>query len=484
MTSTTMPELTSELPDLQGIITRGYAELPGACFVLLAIRDAASARKWIGSLTIMTAAQKPTVEAVNIAFTYTGLSELGLAKDVRGGFSEEFIDGMSAPSRQLALGDTGTSEPSRWEWGGPGTPAVHVLLMLYAAGQTGLDGLYTRMSGEFASGGVEQIGRALPAMAHVDAKTGSVKEHFGFADALSQPFIEGLGKDAPDFLTVKTGEIILGYPNEYGKLTERPLVPAASAGAQMLPEDPDASGARDLGRNGTYLVFRHLDQDTCGFWKYLEVVTRDRDGLSTKDDRIRLASKMVGRWPSGAPLMLTPDVDEPEKRLINDFCYQQEDPRGLRCPIGSHIRRTNPRDSLGPDPGSAKSIAVNKRHQLLRRGRIFGKPVAQSMDPDEIMNGDPAGERGLYFICLNANISRQFEFVQHSWANNPKFGGLYSDPDPLTGARNTTAEPDAFTIPADPVRRRVTGLPEFVTVRGGGYFFLPGIRAIRYLAAL
>ena len=152
--------------------------------------------------------------------------------------------------------------------------------------------------------------------------------------------------------------------------------------------------------------------------------------------------------------------------------------------MGSHIRRTNPRDSLGPDPGSAKSIAVNKRHQLLRRGRIFGVPVAASMDPDEIMNGDPAGERGLYFICLNANISRQFEFVQHSWSNNPKFAGLYSDPDPLTGTRHSTAEPDAFTIPADPVRQRVTGLPEFVTVRGGGYFFLPGIRAIRYLAAL
>ncbi|MGZ7042567.1 MAG: Dyp-type peroxidase, partial [Thermoanaerobaculia bacterium] len=126
---------------------------------------------------------------------------------------------------------------------------------------------------------------------------------------------------------------------------------------------------------------------------------------------------------------------------------------------------------------------VNKRHQILRRGRIFGPPVAASMDPDDIMNGDPAGERGLYFICLNANISRQFEFVQHSWVNSPKFAGMYADPDPLIGARSGEPGGDAFTVPADPVRQRVVGMPSFVTVRGGGYFFLPGIRALKYLAS-
>lgn len=478
----TSPTLKSELTDVQGIITRGYAELAGACFLLLTVVDATSARRWLGGLTITTAAEKPTVRALNVAFTYPGLRALGLPEEVAVGFSEEFIDGMTAPQRQQALGDSGNSEPAKWEWGGPATDPVHLLLMLYATDQASLDAFCREMSSAFSQAGVHQAGRLLQAITHVDATTGAVKEHFGFADALSQPFIEGLGKDAPDFLTVKTGEIILGYPNEYDKLTERPLLPAGGI-ADILPQDA-ATGARDLGRNGTYLVFRHLDQDTCGFWQYLERATKNEQGVSTKDDRIRLAAKMVGRWPSGAPLMLAPDADAPETRVKNDFLYHDADPRGLRCPLGSHIRRSNPRDSLGPDPGSGKSIAVNKRHQILRRGRIFGAPVTASMDPDDIMRGNPAGERGLYFICLNANISRQFEFVQHSWVNSPKFAGLYADPDPIIGARSGTPGGDVFSVPADPVRTRVTGMPEFVTVRGGGYFFLPGIRALRYLAAV
>jgi Dyp-type peroxidase family len=476
------PTLKSELSDVQGIITRGYVELAGACFLMLTIVDAAVARRWLASLTITSGAEKPTVRALNIAFTYPGLRALGLPEDVAVGFSEEFIDGMTAPQRQLALGDAGNSDPAKWQWGGPTTEPVHVMLMLYATDQASLDAFCREISSAFGEAGVRQAGRLLQAITHVDAKTGAVKEHFGFADALSQPFIEGLEKDAPDFLTVKTGEIILGYPNEYDKLTERPVLPAGGNADILAPDQ--ATGGRDLGRNGTYLVFRQLDQDTCGFWQYLERVTKNGDGVSTKDDRIRLAAKMVGRWPSGAPLMLAPDKDAPETRVKNDFRYYEEDPRGLRCPMGSHIRRTNPRDSLEPDPGSEKSIAVNKRHQILRRGRIFGAPVAASMDPDEIMRGDPAGERGLYFICLNANISRQFEFVQHSWVNSPKFAGLYADPDPLMGVRSGEPGGDVFTVPADPVRKRVVGMPEFVTVRGGGYFFLPGIRALRYLTSM
>jgi deferrochelatase/peroxidase EfeB len=94
-------------------------------------------------------------------------------------------------------------------------------------------------------------------------------------------------------------------------------------------------------------------------------------------------------------------------------------------------------------------------------------------------------ERGLYFICLNANISRQFEFVQSSWLNNPTFDGLYDDADPLVAPHGSHSSGGAtFTVPARPIRRRVTGLPQFVTVHGGGYFFLPGVRALRYLAGL
>jgi deferrochelatase/peroxidase EfeB len=185
-------------------------------------------------------------------------------------------------------------------------------------------------------------------------------------------------------------------------------------------------------------------------------------------------------------LVLAPDEDRPELRRSNDFLYHEADPHGLRCPIGSHVRRSNPRDALEPQPGSEKSIAINKRHQLLRRGRAYGDPVVPSLNPDEILRADPAGDRGLHFICLGANLSRQFEFVQQSWANNPKFNGLYDDPDPLTGDRDPREKGKlgTFTEQARPVRRRTTGMPSFVGMRGGGYFFLPGLRAVRYLASL
>jgi deferrochelatase/peroxidase EfeB len=182
---------------------------------------------------------------------------------------------------------------------------------------------------------------------------------------------------------------------------------------------------------------------------------------------------MVGRWPSGAPLALAPDADDPKLATANDFAYHADDERGARCPVGSHIRRSNPRDSLDPDPGSDRSFEINRRHRLLRRGREYGPPLPL----EQALHGDDAAERGLHFICLNANIARQFEFVNHTWLNNPKFGELYDDADPFFA-------PGCFTIPTGGVRERVTHVPRFVTVQGGAYFFLPGLAALRSLAAL
>jgi Dyp-type peroxidase family len=194
----------------------------------------------------------------------------------------------------------------------------------------------------------------------------------------------------------------------------------------------------------------------------------------------RLAARIVGRWPSGAPLVLTPDQDQAALADANDFGYAAVDPYGYRCPIGAHIRRAHPRDALDPHPGSDASIALDKRHRLLRRGREYGPPLP----PDETLAA-PAStndDRGLHFICVNANIARQFEFVHHTWLNNPKFAGLYDDADPLVGAHRPSG--GTFTMQAPPVRTRVSGLPRFVQPRGGAYFFLPGLRALRYLARL
>ena len=278
--------------------------------------------------------------------------------------------------------------------------------------------------------------------------------------------------------TVPAGEFILGYPNGYGLYTDRPVLPASAPGAGLLPRDPAGSGGADLGRNGTYVILRQLHQDVIGFWHYLESVTRNPDGTVNVPAKVHLGARLVGRWPGGAPLVLSPDGDDPALSSATDFGYHATDPEGLRCPFGAHVRRSNPRDSLDPDPGSQASIDVGNRHRLLRRGREYG-PVATTED---LARGvDDGVERGLYFVCLSANIARQFEFVQHTWLNNPKFDGLYQDPDPLVAPHDGT---DCFTIPRKPVRARLTGLPQFVTVEGGAYFFLPGLNAIRYLASV
>jgi deferrochelatase/peroxidase EfeB len=161
----------------------------------------------------------------------------------------------------------------------------------------------------------------------------------------------------------------------------------------------------------------------------------------------------------------------------NDFGYHFDDPDGLRCPMGAHIRRTNPRDGIEHDP--AQSRITTSRHRLLRRGIAFGAPL-----PDD--SEDDGASRGLYFICLNADIRRQFEFVQQTWANNPKFAGLSDDRDPIMGNNMDPAAPDNeprnFTIQRSPFRTRCTGLPRFVEVRGGGYFFMPSMAALHFLA--
>jgi Dyp-type peroxidase family len=475
-----------DLSDIQGIVTRAYKTLPSARFLLMRINDAESARAWLDTVagSVTAAVGEPIGQALNVAFTSIGLTALGLDRKTSETFAFEFSEGMTAEHRRLTLGDHGDSDPDRWVWGGPNTHPVHILLMIYAKDDATLEGFQRNLLDAAAHGTLSEVGQ-LDTYVLFDRDSGCVKEHFGFCDGLSQPVIEGLKERGRPEYRVKAGEFLLGYSNEYGRLTTGPVAEPTAAAKDLLPEAPDEPGMRDLGRNGTYLVFRHLHQNVKLFWKTVDAATR-QNGKSDADARTGLAAKMVGRWPGGAPLVNAPDRDRPELARDNDFGYHAEDPDGLRCPVGAHIRRSNPRDSLSPDPGTDKSIAVNRRHQLLRRGRTFGRPLASSLSPDDFLASDGTGDRGLYFICLGANISRQFEFVQQTWINNPKFGGLYEDTDPLIGDRLPKGAPTGgtFTVPEDPVRKRITGLPSFTQVSGGAYFFLPGIRALRYFASL
>ncbi|MBW4469891.1 MAG: Dyp-type peroxidase [Stenomitos rutilans HA7619-LM2] len=478
---------TLELQDIQGIIVRGYSNLEAASFVLLSIQNAVSARHWLGSLVdrIQNGHDRPSDTCLNLAFTCDGLKALGLDQATLDTFSTEFREGMTPPYKSRVLGDHGDNAPALWDWGsGIHSPSIHIMLMLYAADEGKLISFYDELANAFGSGGVALI-RKLDTFMLKD-EHGGFREHFGFRDAIGQPIVEGLSKTGSPDNTIKAGEFILGYPNEYGLLTETPTVSAQRDRQNLLPEGQNGPEEHDLGRNGSYVVFRQLGQKVQAFWQFLDGVTQQSDGTSDPKARVQLASKIVGRWPSGTPLVQAPDRDQSKLGDKNEFAYHHADPHGFKCPLGAHIRRSNPRDSLDPQPGTPKSIAINKTHRLLRRGRTYGKPVADSLNPQDMLKAEETGERGIHFICISANIARQFEFVQQTWLNNPKFNGLYSDTDPLVGDRapGGVGTANAFTAQAQPVRNRVMGLPNFVVVRGGAYFFLPSIRACRYLASL
>jgi len=454
-----------DLDDIQGLVARGYPDLKAASYILLRIDDPAATRAWVASLPVTPAPAKPADFALNIAFTPTGLTRLGLPPDiVMGQFPNEFTAGMTTPHRRRMFGDVGPSAPETWSWGGPSNPVADLLLLIFASDADALDAHLSALDY-----------RGVARLLRLDSFTElGGKEHFGFADGISQPTIEGLSsrKDIPPN-TIRAGEFLLGYENEYGLYTDRPLLARGQDPAGMLPVDP-ATSLADLGRNGTYLVFRQLAQDVRAFWRFFHGAAGGDARRSTW-----LAAHSVGRWPGGAPVTLSPDVDDPALAAANDFTYQYSDALGLQCPVGAHVRRAHPRDSLDPAPGTARSVALDKRHRLLRRGREYGPPV-----PWDAMLSDPPPdepERGLFFICIGANIGRQFEFVQHSWVNNPKFDRLYDEPDPVIGYHPPGAA--NFSIPQDPVRIRLNNLPQFVTTRGGGYFFLPSLTAVKYLSS-
>jgi len=470
-----------EVDDIQGIIVRGYSNLKAASFVLLQIGDASKTKLWLAELAgkVQDGATKPTKICLNIAFTFEGLRTLGLDSLALSLFSNEFQEGMTGEYRSRILGDQGESAPGKWQWGGPKSERIHILLLLYAQDEEVLKALCESTLNDVSKAGVSMIWKKLETFPL------NGKEHFGFADGISQPIIAGLSKSGTEENTVRAGEFILGYPNEYGQFTVSPLVKPEADSKNMLPPDKIGSGNHDFGYNGSYLVFRQLHQNVRKFWQFLDRETRNSNDSSNHEARVKLAAKMVGRWPSGAPLVLTENKDNPDLGNQNDFHYNETDPDGLKCPIGSHIRRSNPRASLPPKPGSKTAIAIAKRHRLLRRGRPYGRPVDPSLTPEAILaSTEQETERGLYFICFNGNIRRQFEFIQQTWINNRNFAGLYNDPDPLIGDndRSRDGHTSVFTIPGKPVRTRVLDLPRFVDVRGGAYFFMPGIRAIKYLA--
>jgi deferrochelatase/peroxidase EfeB len=440
---------------------------------------------------------------VNLALSYAGLEKLEMGKETLESFPHEFRQGMDHKERAAKLGDTGRSAPDQWEIGSPNGKdgPIHALCMIYQVDEAALEATVGEMVGLLS--GWNKVFEQSAALPSTD------REPFGFRDGIAKVPIEGWHDgELPGVRPVKAGEFILGYVNEFGSLPPSPAVESDLLSDRFLPEAP--GGGRDFGRNGTYLVFRKLRQDVKGFWKFIGQEAKRLTGDDGIKSRKWVAAKMVGRWPNGNSLVNHPheegaaDTDE----AMDDFLYHGKDSEGLMCPVGSHVRRTNPRDGLAPDPQSA--LDESARHRLLRRGRVYSKekPIQDHgenglprydegifTNPDTIEKyGD---EHGLIFIAINASFRRQFEFIQQSWSNNPNFEGLRNNRDPISGnnrddaqnsnlakAGHSVPEDSHMRIPACPVSHVTSPLPRFVDTRGGGYFFLPGKSAILYLAAL
>jgi Dyp-type peroxidase family len=439
-----------DLEDIQGNVLRGYTH-PAAAYLFLKIVDVEEARALMRRMLphVMTAA--PWTDgtpdtAMNVAFTFAGLSALGLPPEVLESFPEAFQDGMAA--RAERLGDRGPSAPATWD-PGLGTGDAHVLVTVYAVDWEHLSAAVATVIGEDA----EQRAVSLVHIQRAEALPGG-RDHFGFFDGIAQPAVRGAGVEArpgdgqPDgaggWRDVATGEVLLGYEDEDGTLPMAPLAP--------------------FERNGTFVVYRKLAMDTAAFRRFVEA--QDYPGGPRQ-----LAAKIVGRWPDGTPLAVSPDAPDAavsgDPLRINAFGYE-DDPQGLKCPLGAHIRRANPRDSLGFFHGR-----LSNRHRLVRRGRAYGRPLPPGALEDD------GEDRGLVFVCFQADIWRQFETVQALWIDDGDPFGLGRDKDFLVGEPHGTdgkmtiqGRPPYFLKPQ----------PRFVTLRGGEYLFQPSMSALRHLA--
>ena len=441
-----------DLDRIQGFVVRGY-RLPLAGYIFLRIDDATRAAAWISDMTtdVLTAApwsEKPD-SGVNIAFSFSGLAALGLPSATLASFPEDFRDGMAA--RAGLLGDEGDSSPANWE--APlGTRGVHVLVMISAAHRAALSAHDARIrSGINRAGGLtvvyEGIGTALP----------DNREHFGYADGFAQPDIEGAGlpslpgDGAPlrgdKWRPIRAGEFVLGYPDEEHV-------------------EPQAPTPAELAVNGSFLVYRKLHQDVAAFRAQLA-----KAALLYGGGEQLLAAKILGRWRDGTPIDLSPDRPDPvivaDSERNNNFSYTS-DADGMRCPVGAHVRRANPRDSL---PFEGKLV---NRHRIIRRGIPYGEPLPAGAEDD-------GRDRGVIFMCLQASIARQFEFIQSQWMNRGNAFTLGEDQDVLVGTQ-TGAGPHKMTVPGNPPFF-IGPLQRVVTVRGGEYFFVPGINGLEFLAS-
>ena len=446
--------------DIQGNILRGY-HLPKGVHLFFTIRDVQGARAFLGTTAreVMPATDwdgRRPAKATNVALTYSGLRALGVDEAILSTLPTAFREPMDRRAPRV-LGDIGKSAPECWDKG-LGTGTAHILVLVAGRGNP-LEKAVAKLVRRAKRHKLEQVFRQ--DVADLPGR----REHFGWADGLGQPAVEGVnGKQAgggiPEpfgqWRALKAGEFVHGYPDEADHVLSGPATP--------------------LLRNGSFMVYRKLEQNVAAFRAklydearaYAEVHAR----TATLDQVYELmAAKVVGRWRDGKPIVLHPSRaehdlgDRAPKKPGNNFRYG-DDPDGLVCPKGAHIRRANPRDADGAD-GTAAA-----RHRIIRRGVPYGKYVRRA----RLKKDD--GTRGLIFICFNADFERQFETIQARWCNDGNAFGLGDDRDYLLASSDGSGK---MTIPGRPPYF-VEAQPEIVLTRGCEYLLMPGINALRDLA--
>ncbi|HEX8526618.1 Dyp-type peroxidase [Allosphingosinicella sp.] len=451
---------------------------------------------------------------LQVALGPRALERLGLPDECVKGFPPAFLEGMSTQGRARVLGDIGSNAPEHWEWG---KDPYDVALLIYGYNAGAVASLDRRVR-EIA----EENGMGDPHRVELARTKKPAIEPFGFVDGVSQPIIRGTYqsiRNSDPIHLVEPGEFIIGYPDNRGNLPPEPELAPLADPENRLPVSEKSrefgntivEAPRSIGRNGTFLVIRQLEQDVEGFWSYCRAeAERLKPRLPVPYDvnSDYIAAKLVGRWCDGSSLVRNPyyrhsvdrkrlahkddrevgdlcgdpataqradeDKDhgtsrpmtnpegqtpilpptEPSVNVDNDFLYGVEDPQALRCPFGAHIRRANPRDSL--KPGSMDQVSISNRHRILRVGRLYEPKQGRSP--------------GLMFMCLNGDIERQFEFIQQTWLVTPSFHGLVGEQDPLTSNQDGSG----FVVPTLDGPIRLKPLPQFVKTLGGGYFFMPG----------
>lgn len=525
------PVAKLETTQIQSLVFGGMGFKPEGRLLLVSLgEDREKNRDWLRTLLPRIGFNDGRYSAedalLTLALGPSGLDRLGLPHSALDSFPSAFLQGMHAEGRARILGDLDHNHRDNWWWGRDGND---VALLVYGkpAGEgcpPPIDRLEADVAAVTARCGGQIVHRV--DLSPVPDSLSDRTEPFGFVDGVSQPAMRGtyrgLRNDDPIHL-VEPGEFVLGYPDNYGNVPPGPMMEAGLdpglqlpvAGLQQGFGETVAENPRLIGYNGSFLVIRQLQQHSDDFKDFCRRegarLSRAFPDLPLKTDTDSMAeyvgAKMIGRWKDGSSLIRYPYLSAsalaqetgrvaggatsrpqslpaapsaeaiaaaappaPPKakaapRPDNDFLFGTEDPQGVRCPYGAHVRRVNPRESLSP--GSSEQIAITNRHRVIRVGRGYLGPDGKTTE-------------GLLFMCLNGDIERQFEFIQQTWMGSTKFHGLTSEADPIAG-RGLEGE-DGFTIPTRRGPVGLSPLPAFVTMRGGGYFFLPGRQLLTYLA--